>query len=253
LQLCPQFELTARIESSASICYVCNSVATAGRAITDDRITRMASILFDSTYVLPDGVPHEYKGTGSYYEMAMQDLMFVFPVGNHINPHFLNKMSHNYLSLYCWTCYTFQRSCYCDHTINVASLQGSLPVDIDDLMTKVFARNAGRSHRRMNPTFTRARRIFVYDQFHKNIGMEFEVCKRLDYLVDRSKDVLRQLVGKMYRMPDIGGYYRETNRVSKVTLLDTVLAGTTLGDFIVDCQLAAGTAAASDFVQQRTR
>jgi hypothetical protein len=250
LELCPHFHVAVGIETTTSTCYVCNSVATAGKEISDDRIKRMTSILFEPEVDLPHSTLLEYKGAGSYYEMAMQDLMFVFQASTQVNNHLIEKMSHNYLSLYCWTCYTFQRSCYCDHTINVAALQGSLPVSIDDLMTKIFARNSGRSHRRMNPTYTRARRVYIYDQFHKKLGMQLEVSKRLDYLADRSTDILRQLVGKMYRYPDISGYYQETNRISKTCLLDTVVVGTSLGNEIVGCQLAEGTTGRSDFVER---
>ena len=259
LVLCPQFAVAVGILPSAITCYVCNSAATAGKAITDARVKRMSSILFENHFDLPTNEVTTYKNAGSFYEMAMQDLMFVFSTSENTNPHLLKKMAHNYLSLYCWTCYTFQRSCYCDHTITVASLQGTLTVAIEELMTNVFARNTGRSHRRMNPTYTRARNVHVNDMFHVNYGVSVGDSKRLDYLVDRSKDVLRQLIGKMYRKSDLhlnpmrNGYYRETNRLSKQTLLDIIIIGTSLGEYIKTIQLAAGTRQTSDFIERHER
>ena len=151
--------------------------------------------------------------------MAMQDLMFVFQVNNQVNSHLQQRMAHNYLSLYCWSCFTFQRSCYCDHTINVAAKRKTLPVTIEGLMSKIFARYGGRSHRRMRPTYTWNRCVFAYDQFHLNYGMEIGSCKRLDYLVERSKDVLCWLIGKMYRSHEFRGqYYTVSNRLSKTKI-----------------------------------
>ena len=126
-------------------------------------------------------------------------------------------------------------------------------------MTKIFAHNTGRSHHRMNPTYTRTRNVRVNEVFHVYYGVPVGNSKRFDYLVDRNKDILRQLIGKMYRNSDLHitsrdsrGFYRETNRLSKETILDTLLAGTSLGEYIDECQLAAGTSRQSPFHLRHT-
>ena len=96
--------------------------------------------------------------------------------------------------------------------------------------------------------------MHVNDHFHVNYGVAVGNSKIFDYLVDQNKDILRQLIGKMYQNSDLHssncdsrGFYRETNRLSKETILDTLLVGTSLGEYIAQCQLAAGTSRQSNF------